>query len=79
MLLRAVLCLVGMLLLTVPAHVSVAGEEAPASNADAASKTSQDIQDFISGVTKAFDENPHSCYEPDPEEDRPDLATRPQS
>ena len=79
MLLRAALCLVGMLVLTVPAHVSAAGEQAPSPSADAASKPAQDIQDFISGVTKAFDENPHSCYEPDPEEDRPDLAKRPQS
>ena len=39
---------------------------------------SRQIEDFVAGITQAFDENPHSCYEAD-EEERPDPAARPQS
>jgi hypothetical protein len=37
------------------------------------------IRDYVAGISEAFDQNPHSCYEPDAEEERPDLASRPQS
>ncbi|MAO57360.1 MAG: hypothetical protein CMM61_16925 [Rhodospirillaceae bacterium] len=39
----------------------------------------QDVNDFVSGITDWAGRPAEACYEADEKEDRPDLASRPQS
>ena len=39
----------------------------------------QDVSDFVSGITDWAGRPAEACYEVDEKEDRPDLAGRPQS
>lgn len=65
--------LLSLTLFTAP-RPALAGGDAPASG------TAADIQGYISAITGDFDQNPHSCYETDDDtQERPDLASRPQS